>query len=142
MTKLYFAGAEQASHRNLMVECGVKRFAFNLTNLNRLASSKWQVAEHLPPDADWIAYADDKTTWAMAEPFVEQEPFLVLGPLEWRDHFQPGDPFGPFWAEGVEPNTWPVVGLTDDTVKASVTLRRIMNQYQASVLAALLHKAR
>lgn len=137
MTTLYFAGAEQPSHRNLLAECGVNHYALNLTNLNRLVKPGWDVTAHLPAGALWIAYADDQTTWEMAEWVVEQEPHITLGPLDWRDHFQPGAPYGPFWADGVEPNTWPLVGLTDDTVKSHVTLRRIMNQYASSILVAV-----
>jgi hypothetical protein len=137
VTKLFFAGAEQPSHRNLLIECGVERFALNLTNLDRIASKNFDVDSHLPDGALWIVYADLETTWEMAEPFIEQQPYMVLGPITWAKHFEPGAAFGPFWSEGVEPNVWPIVGLTDDTVKASVTLRRIMNQYTASILCAV-----
>jgi len=138
VTKLFFAGAEQHSHRSLLTECGVERFALNLTNLNRIVSGSWDIASHLPAGALWIVYADLETTWEMAEPFVEQQPYMVLGPLTWAKHFEAGAPFGPFWTpDGVEPNQWPVVGLTDDTVKAHITLRRIMNQYASSILVAV-----
>jgi hypothetical protein len=138
MTRLYFAGAEQPSHRNLLADCGVNQFAINITNLNRLVKPHWDVAEHLPDGALWIAYADEQSTWDMAEWIVDQQPYLTLGPLEWALHFEPGAAYGPFWTpDGVEPGQWPVVGLTDDTVKASVTLRRIMNQYASSLLVAV-----
>lgn len=137
MTKLFFAGAEQPSHRNLLAECGVNQFGINITNINRLVKPGWDVVDHLPKDAQWIAYADEKSTWQQAEWLVDQEPYMVLGPLEWRDHFPIGAKWGPWWGEGVEPNVWPVVGLTDDSVKAHVTLRRIMNQYASSILVAV-----
>lgn len=137
MTKLFFAGAEQPSHRNLMAECGVTTFGINITNINRLVKPGWDVADHLPKDAQWIAYADAKTTWDEAAWLVEQSPFLVMGPLEWREHFMPGEAFAPMYGEGVEPNVWPVVGLTDDVVKAHVTLRRLMTQYASSILVAV-----
>jgi hypothetical protein len=137
VTKLFFAGAEQPSHRNLMAECGVNTFGINITNINRLVKPGWDVTDHLPKDAQWIAYADEKSTWEQAEWLVEQEPFLVLGPLEWREHFLPGESFAPMYGEGVEPNVWPVVGLTDDVVKAHVTLRRLMTQYASSMLVAV-----
>ena len=120
-----------------MIECGVDRFALNLTNLDRIASKSFDITSHLPEDALWIVYADLETTWEMAEPFIEQQPYMVLGPLTWAKHFEPGAAFGPFWSDDVEPNVWPIVGLTDDTVKASVTLRRIMNAYTASILVAV-----
>jgi hypothetical protein len=142
VTVLYFAGAEQPSHRNLLAECGVNHYAINITNLNRLVKPGWDITEHLPVGALWIAYADDQTTWDMAEWVVEQQPHTTLGPLEWRDHFAPGAPYGPFWGQGVEPNVWPLVGLTDATVKSHVTLRRIMNQYASSILVAVTGAAR
>lgn len=137
MTTLYFAGGEQASHRNLLADCGVNHYAMNITGLNQQVKAGWDITAHLPPGAKWLPYADGRTTWEMAEWVVEQKPTILLGPLEWAKHFPPGASYGPFWGEGVVPNVWPIVGLTDDTVKSHVTLRRIMNQYTASILVAV-----
>ena len=137
MTRLFFAGAEQPSHRSLLGECGVNRYALNLTNLARVVKPGWPVADHLPEGAQFILYADENTTWEMAEGYVDQAPYMLLGPLEWRQHFQPGAAYGPFWADGVEPNQWPIVALTDATVKAAITLKRIMNTYASSILVAV-----
>ena len=138
MTTLFLAGAEQASHRNLLIECGVERFALNITNLNRLIkNSSWSVEEHLPPGSQWALYADEKSTWEMAAPYVEQEPDLILGPLDWAAHFANSDTYAPFWEPSVEPGVHALLGLTDDVVKNQGKLRRILADYPQSMLIAV-----
>jgi hypothetical protein len=142
MTRLFFAGAEQPSHRNLLSDCGVTRFAINLTNINRAVSGAWNVAEHLPPDAEWVAYADEHTTWEMAAPFVAQGPTLTLGPLEWAEHFEDDTEFAPFYQAGLQDWTYPVVALTDDNVKHQSALRTILSQFSHNTLIAVTGSSR
>ena len=138
MTQLFLAGAEQASHRNLLIECGVERFALNITNLVRSTKGRpWNVQEHLPDDVQWVLYADTRTTWEEAEPFVAQEPDLILGPLDWAGHFANSDTYAPFWESSIEPGVHALLGLTDEVVKNQSQLRRILTDYPDSMLIAV-----
>jgi hypothetical protein len=137
VTTLYFAGAEQASHRNLLTDCGVTRFGINITNINRLVKPGWNVARHLPKDAEWVLYADAESTWEQAEPYVEQKPNLVIGPLDWVDHFVESDTFAPYWVEGVEVGAFPILALTDATAKNQATLKTIFSRYIDTLLVAV-----
>lgn len=141
MTTLYFAGAEQPSHRNLLADCGVTRFAINLTNINRLVRPTWDVRKHLPAGAEWIAYADQATTWEEAEPFIRQGPDMTLGPMDWAeqmdsDDFEP-DKFAPYWEDVLDQADWDAVALTDDMVKNQSTLRRILAGWTDAQLIAV-----
>ena len=136
MTTLFFAGAEQASHRNLLTDCGVSRFGINVTNINRLVKPGWDVRAHLPDGAEWVLYADKESTWEQAAPYVAQRPTLIVGPVSWAEHFGSGDSFAPFWEEGLE-GSWGVLGLTDATVKNQAVLRKILATYQDTMLVAV-----
>jgi hypothetical protein len=124
------------------MDCGVMRFAINLTNINRAVSGSWNVAEHLPPGAEWVAYADEATTWEMAAPFVEQQPMLTLGPLEWSEHFEDETTFAPFYQVGLQSWTFPTIALTDDNVKHQTVLRTILSGYSNNVLFAVTGSSR
>jgi hypothetical protein len=148
---LYFAGAEQPSHRNMLADCGVTRFAINITNLNRaVKKGSWSIPDHLPDGADWVLYADEKSTWAMTEPFLEQGPSFALLPLEWLDEFAvpgeepryPLDVFVPYYQEGLNPEDHYVVALTDEHVKAQSNLRSILSRFSDNTLIAVTGSSR
>ena len=91
MATLYFAGAEQPSHRNLLVDCGVTRFAVNLSNLDNLApGTAWSLPEHLPEGASWIAYAD-KDTWTKQDEIGDliAQRLTTATSAEWIARMQP-----------------------------------------------------
>jgi hypothetical protein len=120
MTALWFAGAEQAANRNLLADCGVSRYALNATNLARVVKKldAWNVADHLPDDAEWLLYADQGTTWPMVEPLIGQVPSA------------------PYWNEGLEPGL-DYVALLDAAVKRQSTLRQVLSQHGQSTLVAV-----
>ena len=118
------------------------RFAINLTNINRAVTGRWQVAKHLPPGAEWVAYADEATTWKMAEPFVKQNPTLVLGPLEWQEFMPVDADFAPFYEPELDLGGFPVVALADKHVKHQTVLRSVLSQFQDQVLIAVTGSSR
>jgi hypothetical protein len=140
MTALYFSGAEVAAHRTLLTDCGVSRFGFNATNLHRLIKKpeQWSVDGHLPDDAEWVLYADQGTTWPMVEPYLAQDPTMLIGPASWLTKDVGEVPFVPFWHPGLdtEPNL-DMVALLDDAVKQQRTLRQVLARYSQGTLVGI-----
>ena len=138
MTQLYFAGAEVAAHRTLLSECNVERFGFNATNLHRLIKKpeQWSVDGHLPTGAEWVLYADQGTTWPMVEPYLSQEPTMLIGPASWITKDLGDVPFAPFWHAGLEPGL-DLVALLDDAVKAQSTLRQVLASHSQGTLVGV-----
>jgi len=133
----------------MLSDCGVTRFALNITNLNRAVKSKsWSVPEHLPDGAEWVLYADEKSTWEMAEPFLGQGPSFALVPLDWLDEMTPGedhpplDIFVPYYEERLDPAEYYVVALTDEHVKAQSNLRSILSRFNDNTLFAVTGSSR
>jgi hypothetical protein len=138
MTALYFAGAEVAAHRSLLAECGVTRFGFNATNQHRLIKKpeQWSMDAHLPTDAEWVLYADQGTTWPMVEPYLAQEPTMLIGPASWLTKDLGDVPFAPFWHAGLEPGL-DLVALLDEAVKAQGTLRQVLASHSQGTLVGV-----
>lgn len=140
MTALYFAGAEVAAHRTLLTECGVERFGFNATNLHRLIKKpeQWSVEGHLPDSAEWVLYADQGTTWPMVEPYLAQEPTMLVGPASWITKDLGDVPFAPFWHAGLDmEQNHDLVALLDDAVKSQSTLRQVLARYSQGTLVGV-----
>lgn len=138
MTTVYYAGAEQATHRNLLTECGVTRFAFNLSNMSKVVKNlrEWDVAAHLPEGSEWIAYTDRDTAWEKAAPFLEQNPAMLIGPAVWEDLIGDYDGFAPWWYEGME-SLSPYLAIPDEQVKNQGTLRRLLADFSSRVLCSV-----
>ena len=141
MTTVYYAGAEQAAHRNLLADCGVGRYGFNLTNLARAVKHlhQWDVSEHLPENAEWVLYADRDSTWEMVEPLLSQQPHLIIGPGEWSERID--TPFAPFWTPSTEPGL-DYIALLDEAVKNQTTLRKVLVQHNQSSVVAVTGSSR
>lgn len=139
MTALYFAGAEVSAHRTLLTDCGVSRFGFNATNLHRLIKKpeKWSVDGHLPDEAEWVLYADQGTTWPMVEPYLSQDPTMLIGPASWITKDLGDVPFAPFWHPGLDTDTTNMVALLDDAVKTQRTLRQVLARYSQGTTVAV-----
>lgn len=140
MTALYFAGAEVAAHRTLLTDCGVSRFGFNATNLHRLIKKpeNWSVEGHLPDEAEWVLYADQGTTWPMVEPYLSQDPTMLIGPASWLAKDVGEVPFVPFWHPGLDTEAdLDMVALLDDAVKQQRTLRQVLARYSQGTLVGI-----
>jgi hypothetical protein len=138
VTALYFAGAEVAAHRTLLADCGVERYGFNATNLHRLIKKpeQWSVDGHLPDGAEWVLYADQGTTWPMVEPYLGQEPTMLVGPASWLTKDLGDVPFAPFWHAGLDASL-DLVALLDEAVKAQGTLRQVLAAHSQGTLVGV-----
>jgi hypothetical protein len=139
MTTVYYAGGEQATHRKLLAEAGVKRFAFNLSMMGKLVKNlrKWDVAAHLPEGSEFVVYTDRDTSWEVAAPFVEQQPALLIGPARWENMVGDYEGFAPWWYEGMTDLLTPYLAIPDEQVKNQSTLRRLLADYSNRVLCAV-----
>jgi hypothetical protein len=116
----------------------VTRFGFNATNQHRLIKKpeQWSMDAHLPTDAEWVLYADQGTTWPMVEPYLSQEPTMLIGPASWLTKDLGDVPFAPFWHAGLDASL-DLVALLDDAVKTQSTLRQVLAAHSQGTLVGV-----
>lgn len=130
MTDIYFGGGENSTHQSLLISCGVRRLAVNVTSLLRRKATSWSL--DLPyPDWSWVAYCDGPATaedLAMVLSSAARLPKYVIGPESWSDY----PDYLPLWnGEGFFPKSPDGVVVTDRVFKSQDLRRRTLSSRSA-----------
>jgi hypothetical protein len=115
--QLFFAGAEVASHLNVLRQCGVQRVAVSVSNLVRATHDleHWATRERLG-GLEWVLYADGPQVPVGPALEVlkgaEVQPEIVTGPISWYEQT---------WLANSDLLFLPIWDATDPTVLRDYT---------------------